>query len=324
MKITLIRNIAARAVIAATVLLVAGSASGDGGGGVDPQTAPQMPTPMVLPTTPLVAAPAGSGSYLSGSWDVTSAGAFTYAIPLEVPEGRNGMQPSLSLSYSGSTRNGLLGAGWSLSGLSRITRCNKTLATEGVVDGVDYSDFTTDDEDSVDRFCLDGQKLVAVGGVDYGDGSYGGIDTEYRTEADMFARIVSTGAGANVPLGPDKFIVSMKSGVVREYVPRYGMREQPSATLYNGVVTASTVHLGQFPVAWVLSAERDRSGNEVRYSYLGANNDPETRYLPDQISYTYNTHGSADAQQARRFVNFYWVQIPFCYRVPHSCMTGGT
>ena len=310
MKIALKRSIAARAVIAAVVLLVAGSASGDGATYIDPRTAPQMPVPIVLPTTPLVAAPEGSGSYLPGSWDVTPAGAFTYTIPLEVPEGRNGMQPSLSLNYSGSTRNGMLGAGWSLSGLSRITRCNKTLATEGVVDGVDYSDFTTDNEDSVDRFCLDGQKLVAVGGVNYGDGSYGGIDTEYRTEADIFARIVSTGAGVNVPLGPDKFIVAMKSGVVREYVPRYGMREQPSVTLSNETVTASTVHLGKFPIAWVLSAERDRSGNEVRYSYLGTDNNPETRYLPDQISYTYNTHGSADAQQARRFVNFYYQERP--------------
>ena len=310
MNIHLKRSIVARAVIAAAVLLVAGSASGDGGGDVDPRTAPPLPTPITLPTAPVVAAPEGSGSYLPGSWDVTPSGAFTYSIPLEVPEGRNGMQPALSLSYSGGRGNGLLGAGWSLSGLSTVTRCDKTLATEGAVDGVDYSDFTTDDNGSVDRFCLDGQKLVAVGGIDQGDGSYGRIDTEYRTESDIFARIISTGSSVNEPLGPDKFIVYLKSGVIREYVKRYGMREQSSVLLYNGDVTDSTVHLGYFPVAWVLSTERDRSGNEVRYSYLGANNDPETRYLPSQISYTYNTQGPADAQQAQRFVDFHYQERP--------------
>jgi RHS repeat-associated protein len=197
-----------------------------------------------------------------------------------------------------------------LSGLSTVTRCDKTLATEGAVDGVDYSDFTTDDNGSVDRFCLDGQKLVAVGGIDQGDGSYGRIDTEYRTESDIFARIISTGSSVNEPLGPDKFIVYLKSGIIREYVKRYGMREESSVSLYNGVVTDSTVHLGQVPVAWVLSTERDRSGNEVRYSYLGSNSDPETRYLPSQISYTYNTQGPADAQQAQRFVDFHYQERP--------------
>jgi RHS repeat-associated protein len=310
MNSNLKRSSVARAVIAATVLLFAGSASGDGGGDLNPRTAPPRPTPITLPIAPIIGAPEGSGSPLAGSWDVTSSGAFTYSILLEVPEGRNGMQPSLSLSYSGGRGNGLLGAGWSLSGLSTVTRCDKTLATEGVVDGVDYSDFTTDNNGSVDRFCLDGQKLVAVGGVDHGDGSYGRIDTEYRTEVDIFARIISTGSSIDEPLGPDKFIVYLKSGVIREYVSRYGMREQSTVSLDNGVVTDSTVHLGQVPVAWVLSTERDRSGNEVRYSYLGSNSDPETRYLPSQISYTYNTQGSADAQQAHRFVDFHYQERP--------------
>ena len=233
------KSIAPRALLALAVLLVAGAASGGGGTVADPRVAPSMPIPIALPTNPVIAAVKGSGDYLPGFWDVTSSGGFTYSIPLEVPAGRNGMEPSLSLSYSSATRNGILGAGWSLSGLSRITRCNKTIATEGAVDGVDYSNFVTDDNASVDRFCLDGQKLVTGVALNHVAGMYGRDGTEYRTEADIFARIVSTVSSANAPRGPDSFTVWLKNGNIRTYLPRYATRKQSSVVLINGVVTAS-------------------------------------------------------------------------------------
>jgi RHS repeat-associated protein len=294
------KSIVARALVAVTVLLVAGSASGDGNGEPDPRLAPQLPFPIALPITPLIAATEGSGDYLPGSWDVTSAGAFTYSIPLEVPAGRNGMAPSLSLSYSSGTRNGILGAGWSLSGLSRITRCNKTIATESVVDGVDYEDFVTADNDTVDRFCLDGQKLVTGAALNRADAMYGKDGTEYRTEADIFARIVSRVSAANASRGPDSFTVWMKSGVVRTYVARYATRTQSSVSIVNGTVTPSTVDLGQFPVEWLLTTESDKSFNEVHYAYTMTS----TGYLPQQISYTHNPYASGAAKNAQRFVTF--------------------
>jgi hypothetical protein len=42
-------------------------------------------------------------------------GAMSYSIPIEVPVGRNGMNPNLALSYRSSNRNGWLGVGWDLS-----------------------------------------------------------------------------------------------------------------------------------------------------------------------------------------------------------------
>src|SRR5689334_13661722 len=67
--------------------------------------------------------PVGS---LPGSFAVGNDGTATYSIPLWVPDGRAGVQPSLSLTYSGS-RNSLLGVGWSVTGTgSSITRCGRT------------------------------------------------------------------------------------------------------------------------------------------------------------------------------------------------------
>lgn len=69
-----------------------------------------------------IAALAQSVGSIDGVFDVSNLGAATYVIPLKVPSGVNGMQPSLTLSYNSNSGNGLMGMGWSLSGLSAITR----------------------------------------------------------------------------------------------------------------------------------------------------------------------------------------------------------
>lgn len=53
-------------------------------------------------------------------------GAFTQQVPIDIPPGRNGMQPELSLNYnSQNTTDGIVGYGWSLS-IPYIERLNKT------------------------------------------------------------------------------------------------------------------------------------------------------------------------------------------------------
>ncbi|WP_199789400.1 SpvB/TcaC N-terminal domain-containing protein [Sorangium cellulosum] len=94
---------------------------------------PEQPKPFKLPEDTIV--PATGAASLPGSGQVTPDGAYTYRLPLEVPPGR-GIQPSLAITYSSRAGNGPLGVGFSLSGLSSIQRCHKTIAIDGVVDGI--------------------------------------------------------------------------------------------------------------------------------------------------------------------------------------------
>jgi len=66
-----------------------------------------------------------------GTPEVDSWGQSAYTVPITVPPGTAGMAPSLALTYSSRGGDGPFGLGWSLSGLSSITRCPAALAACG-------------------------------------------------------------------------------------------------------------------------------------------------------------------------------------------------
>ncbi|WP_347332637.1 RHS repeat-associated core domain-containing protein [Marinimicrobium locisalis] len=107
---------------------------------------------------------------LEGQYSVSPSGTLMFSLPLEVPVGINGMQPSLSLDYSSDHKNGILGWGWSLSGLPHIERCAKNWRIDWRVTGVSNHDSY--------GYCLDGQRLIEV--------SAG----TYKTHKDDFSTIV--------------------------------------------------------------------------------------------------------------------------------------
>ncbi len=83
---------------------------------------------------------------LSASFAVTDSGNAALSIPLVVPPGRAGVEPSLAVSYSSNGGEGVLGSGFALaSGASAVTRCPRTRAVDGDAE-----------TDAMKRFCDEG------------------------------------------------------------------------------------------------------------------------------------------------------------------------
>src|ERR1700691_6795757 len=97
-----------------------------------------------------VTAPAGT---IQGTFAVTSTGEATYTMPLVTVPGRAGVEPQLAITYDGAG-DGVLGDGFSIAGLSAVTRCPSNLAQDGVIREVKYG--------ALDKLCLDGRRLVAA------------------------------------------------------------------------------------------------------------------------------------------------------------------
>ena len=190
---------------------------------------------------------------LGGTVDVGLMGAAIYSIPIEVPQGINGMQPSLSITYNSQAGNGLLGWGWDLAGISAITRGGTTLYHDGYMSGADFDD---------DRFYLDGQRLMVV------NGNYGTNGAEYKTEIDGMSKIISY--TCDTTNGPASFKVWTANGLIMEYGgtwdSRIGLRQSNDVCL------------------WLLNRVEDRNGNYMTYYYVRGDNN----YRLSSIKYTYN------------------------------------
>lgn len=176
-----------------------------------------------------------------GAATVSQDGEAQYTVPFALPAGTNGMTPALSLEYRHRTQGGLLGVGWSLGGLSQISRCASTIAQDGVA----LHPYGTTN----DRFCLDGQRLVIANNV-----IYYSPGAEYRTEIESYARIRSIPGGAD---GPGHFVVEAADGRIYEYGATADSR-------IDGQTTASS----NSARTWALNRIRDRAGNVIDYRYV--------------------------------------------------------
>ena len=209
---------------------------------------------LILVATPPAMAVTGA---IPGQFAVSETGAATYTIPIAAPPGTAGMEPKLALAYNSQGGNGLLGVGGSLSGLSAVTRCPRTIAQDGANAGVEYG--------NSDKFCLDGQRLIAV------SGTYGANGTEYRTEIESFAKVVSYGTAGN---GPAWFKVWTKSGQIMEYGNTTDSRIEAQ-----GKATAAV---------WALNKAGDTKGNYFTVTY--AEDNTNGQFHPSRIDYTGNAN----------------------------------
>jgi RHS repeat-associated protein len=187
----------------------------------------------LLPATALAVTVTGR---TVGEWDISPHGAAVYTIPMLTPPATGDLAPSLAFVYSSHADSGYLGVGWNVSGLSAISRCASTWASNGTPRNIRL--------DLQDRFCLDGIQLKHF------SGTYGTAGAVYRTELETFDRITSLGTAGN---GPASFTVEKKNGLIHEYGNTVDSRIEAI-----GTGTAR---------AWALNKVRDRSGNAIVFTY---------------------------------------------------------
>lgn len=194
--------------------------------------------------------------------DVSRLGELGYTIPLEVPRGVKGLAPRIALTYEHRRGATYAGVGWTLSGLSQITRCPRTTAQDGTADAIRL--------DTTDRFCLDGNRLRP----ENFSTTYGAAGTSYRLQVDTVARVTipSVGTGGD----PQWFKVEQKNGLIYEYGNSVSSRIE------------STVP-GKTSIAfvWTLTAIRDRDGNSIVFTYQ-EDGSPNGGYRIQKIEYTSN------------------------------------
>jgi RHS repeat-associated protein len=197
-----------------------------------------------------------------GAFSVTSMGAATYAFPIWTPPGIAGVQPKLGLQYNSGLSDGIMGPGWTLTGLSSIARCNGTFAQDTVPYGVDLT--------TADHYCLDGNRLRTTG------------TGTYQTEIANFSEITASGTTGN---GPTYFTAWGKDGLSYEYGNTTNSR-----LLAPGSTTA---------YAWNVDKISDKYGNYMTFTYVqtsGSSVISSIQYtatassssFPDSISFAYS------------------------------------
>ncbi|WP_125781906.1 toxin TcdB middle/N-terminal domain-containing protein [Pseudoalteromonas rubra] len=221
---------------------------------------------------------AGSGSVTAvtpGQFRIDESGNATYQVPFELPVGPGGVQPELGLSYSSSnTHIGAAGIGWSLSGLSVITRCPKSHFYDKL-----GSAFVEDVQlDQNDAFCVDGQRLIEI------------ESGKFRTEQDSFTEYQISLSGSEV-LG---FTATTKSNDTYYYGEPSALK---STVTSNSVKTIQSELTANVAVAntWALSAVSDLYGNQIDYQYMSSNQQvtlQKVTYGPVEVSLKHSTLGS--------------------------------
>ena len=194
-------------------------------------------------STPNISVPKGGGA-LQGIGETFSPDLFTgtgnFTVPIALPSGRNGFQPSLTLVYSTGNGNSPFGLGWQLS-IPGVTR--KT------------SDGIPRYQDAGDTFVLSGaEDLVPI------DGDFPGI-VRYRPRTEgLFARIEYHRDADN-----SHWVVHSRDGLISTYGTSNRFNSESDATPEPADIADPASPERIF--AWMLTETRDPFGNRIRYEY---------------------------------------------------------
>lgn len=216
----------------------------------------------------------GSSNGIVGSidadLDVTPTGQLSYSIPLPSLPGTGGIAPKLSICYNSATKDGLLGYGFDLKGLSIINRAPSNIFLDKQISTVNFT--------ATDRFSIDGMRLVAR--------RPSGGNFEYSTENDNYSKIVAIGNYYN----PTSFIVNTKSGLTYEYSSNLSVIGGNTDNTLFWLVTKVSDTLGNY---YTVSYGGDSSTNDfwvTRIDYTGNDAAGLTPYASVRFSYQTNPY----------------------------------
>lgn len=191
---------------------------------------------------------------VEGNFSVSLSGSSIYEIPVKMSPGTAGMEPNLRMVYSSGSSSGPLGLGWNLSGLSAISRINKSPYLDTKFDVVKLN--------ANDVFALDGNRLILK------TGTYGAASSTYGTELESFNNVTAQNA---LGYDPQYFIVVDKNGTTAEY---------------GNSVDSRLIGVGDVtPLIWFVNKVTDIYGNYLLYHYKELNGER----VIERIEYTGNT-----------------------------------
>ena len=238
-------------------------------------------TPTVDPTNPDI--PSVSNSYTvgspAGSLMVNGSGAATYNLAISCPNGGS-LTPQISLAYSSQNAGyGLAGYGFTVTGLSSITRGEKTLFNNnGSVQGVTYT--------NNDNLFLDGKRMILKSGSACQEGAV------YCLEGDPYTKIITHDAVNSVSVS---IWFEVKTADGKTY--RYG-------NIPTGCLSYKNKKGNTHIAAWYLNKVEDVYGNYISYGYSSSNlyvylnsitygvNSNKSRGITNKIVFEYQSLGS--------------------------------
>jgi RHS repeat-associated protein len=174
--------------------------------------------------------------YTPMSSSVTATGGSVVTIPIAVPKGAGDLSPSISLSYNSQAGNSIAGAGFSISGISTITRGAKDIFHDGTAGAIRYQ--------SDDAYYLDGRRLILSSGTAGADGAV------YAPEGEALTQVTMHNSS-----GVIWFEAATTEGMRYEY-------GKTSASRQDFTLNGSTVSN-----AWYVSKAEDPLGLTLTYTY---------------------------------------------------------
>ncbi|WP_165828262.1 RHS repeat-associated core domain-containing protein [Chryseobacterium phosphatilyticum] len=174
-----------------------------------------------------------------GRIEVNGGGQLQFTLPIALPPGIKTVAPQVNLVYTSGSGNGIAGYGWTLMGITSISRMGRNIDKDKEAKEIkmDYSDY----------YSFNGQRLILK------SGEYGKDGAEYVTEKYSNIKVKSLGARNGIE-GPMLFHVTFEDG---------------SQAWYGDTVANDPGHAsaGRTTMEYNIVKWMDAKGNYITYEY---------------------------------------------------------